>query len=68
MFQVKQNYEKYKNSLASDLTEAMNIFWAECYEAYKTNVQEGNRLVAESKERFLVRPTNLRPFSVPLVF
>ncbi|XP_065200473.1 neurobeachin-like protein 1 isoform X2 [Planococcus citri] len=50
--EVKMHYDKYKNSLATDLTEVMNVFWAECYEAYKINSHKKNKMVCESKERF----------------
>lgn len=47
-------YDTYTAELASQLTESMNVFWAECYEACQLAVAKRNREVAESKLRFQV--------------
>lgn len=55
MFQVKPLHDAYKAALSSQLTEAMNTFWAECYEASKASALKRHREVAASKLRFQVR-------------
>ncbi|XP_039288398.1 neurobeachin-like protein 1 isoform X2 [Nilaparvata lugens] len=49
---VKPLYEAYQSALSAELTESMNTFWAECYEASKTSTHRRNREVGESKLRF----------------
>ncbi|RZF48161.1 hypothetical protein LSTR_LSTR009850 [Laodelphax striatellus] len=49
---VKPLYEAYQSALNVELTESMNTFWAECYEASKTSTHRRNREVGESKLRF----------------
>lgn len=49
---VKPLYDAYKATLSSQVTEAMNTFWAECYEASKASALKRHREVAASKIRF----------------
>ncbi|KAJ9587747.1 hypothetical protein L9F63_018819, partial [Diploptera punctata] len=62
-FHVRPLHDAYQSALAGQLTEAMNVFWAECYEGSKTAVHRRNREVGESKLRFqsqIVGPFRLR--------
>ncbi|XP_067013553.2 neurobeachin-like protein 1 [Anabrus simplex] len=49
---VRPLFDKYNATLAGQLGEAMNTFWAECYESCKLSVQRRNAEVNESKLRF----------------
>ncbi|KAE8751104.1 hypothetical protein FOCC_FOCC002189 [Frankliniella occidentalis] len=49
---VKPLHDSFKAALSSQLTEAMNTFWAECYEASKASALKRHREVAASKIRF----------------
>uniref|UniRef100_A0A1B6DB47 Neurobeachin-like protein 1 n=1 Tax=Clastoptera arizonana TaxID=38151 RepID=A0A1B6DB47_9HEMI len=49
---IKPLYSSYQTALNGQLTEAMNVFWAECYEGSKTCIHRRNREVGESKLRF----------------
>jgi len=54
VLQVRPLHAAYRAGLSAQLTEAMNVFWAECYEGSKTAVHRRNREVGESKLRFQV--------------
>jgi hypothetical protein len=56
VLQVKPLQDAYQAALNAELTEAMNVFWAECYESSKAAVHRRNREVGESKLRFQVLP------------
>jgi hypothetical protein len=56
VLQVKPLHDSYLAALSGQLTEAMNVFWAECYEGSKTAVHRRNREMGESKLRFQVLP------------
>lgn len=59
---MKPLHDAYQASLNAELTEAMNVFWAECYESSKAAVHMRNREVGDSKLRFQVLPRNtVRP-------
>lgn len=51
---MKPLYDSYKTTLSAQVTEAMNTFWAECYEASKASALKRHREVAGSKLRFQV--------------
>ncbi|CAH0384907.1 unnamed protein product [Bemisia tabaci] len=51
-FLVRPLHEAYQAALTAHLTEAMNTFWAECYESSKLSSHKRNREVGESKLRF----------------
>ncbi|XP_069696226.1 neurobeachin-like protein 1 isoform X2 [Periplaneta americana] len=60
---VRPLHDTYQAALSGQLTESMNVFWAECYEASKTAVHRRNREVGESKLRFqsqIMGPFRLR--------
>nr|XP_018911290.1 PREDICTED: neurobeachin-like protein 1 [Bemisia tabaci] len=50
--EVRPLHEAYQAALTAHLTEAMNTFWAECYESSKLSSHKRNREVGESKLRF----------------
>jgi hypothetical protein len=54
VLQVRPLHAAYQTGLSAQLTEAMNVFWAESYEGSKTAVHRRNREVGESKLRFQV--------------
>lgn len=56
LLQVRPLHDSYQAALNGQLTEAMNVFWAECYEGSKTAVHRRNREMGESKLRFQVLP------------
>jgi hypothetical protein len=56
---VKPLHDAYQTALNAQLTEAMNVFWAECYESSKTAVHRRNREMGESKLRFQVLPQSV---------
>ena len=54
VLQVRPLHDAYQAGLNAQVTEAMNVFWAECYEGSKMAVHRRNREVGESKLRFQV--------------
>jgi hypothetical protein len=63
VLQVKPLQGAYQAALNAQLTEAMNVFWAECYESSKTAVHRRNREMGESKLRFQVLPRSQSQYS-----
>jgi hypothetical protein len=58
VLQVKPLHDAYQATLDAQLTEPMNVFWAECYESSKAAVHRRNRETGDSKQRFQVLPHN----------
>ncbi|XP_059473157.1 neurobeachin-like protein 1 isoform X2 [Neocloeon triangulifer] len=49
---LKPLYRSYQSALLGEFSDAMNIFWAECYEGSKMALQKRARELADSRLRF----------------
>lgn len=68
LFQLKPLYKSYQSALLGEFSDAMNIFWAECYEGSKFALQKRARELADSRLRFQVyyyAPRHACPSAAP---